>query len=148
MLAKNPGFTAVAVLTLALGIGMNTAMFSLVDQLLLWTVPARDPSRLVDVEGFFSRTYPFFSAYRDLNQTFSGVLASSDNVSAGIRVADGSGVEVGHVEYVSGEYFQVLAIGAAAGRVIIPSDDARRANLRSRSCPIGTGSGDSRETCV
>ena len=124
MLAKNPGFTAVAVLTLALGIGVNTAIFSLVDQLLLWSVPAREPNRLVKVEGIYSSTYPFFCAYRDLNQVFSGVLASSENLATGIRPAGAPGVEVGHVEYVSGGYFQILGIGSAAGRVITPSDDA------------------------
>ena len=123
MLGKNPGFTAVAVLTLALGIGANTAIFSLVDQLLLWSVPAREPNRLVKIQGTYSGTYPFFCAYRDLNQTFSGVLASSNNLSAGIRPAGAPSVEVGHVQYVSGGYFQILGIGSAAGRVIIPSDD-------------------------
>jgi predicted permease len=123
MLAKNPGFTAVAVLTLALGIGMNTAIFSLVDQLLLWTVPAREPNQLVKIEGYYSGSYPFFCAYRDLNQVFSGVLASSDNLAAGIRPEGAPGVEVGHVEYVSGGYFQILGIGSADGRVIMPSDD-------------------------
>ena len=123
MLRKNPVFTIVVVLTLSLGIGMNAAIFSLVDQLLPWTVPAREPNRLVKIEGYYSRTYPFFCAYRDLNQVFSGVLASSDNLSAGIRPAHAAGVEVGHVEYVSGGYFQTLGIGSAAGRVITPSDD-------------------------
>jgi len=123
MLAKNPGFTTVVVLTLALGIGMNTAIFSLVDQLLLWTVPAHEPNRLVRIEGVYSRSYPFFCAYRDLNHMFSGVLASSDNLSVAIRPAGAPGVEVGHVEYVSGGYFQILGIGSAAGRLIIPSDD-------------------------
>jgi predicted permease len=123
MLAKNPGFTTVVVLTLALGIGMNTAIFSLVDQLLLWTVPANEPDRLVKIEGYYSGSYPFFCAYRDLNQVFSGVLASSDNLSVGIRPAGALGTEVGHVEYVSGGYFQTLGIGSAAGRVIGPADD-------------------------
>ena len=124
MLIKNPGFTAVAVLTLALGIGVNTAIFSLVDQLLLWSVPARDPSRLVRIEGFYSSSYPFFCAYRDLNEAFDGVIASSDNLDAGIRTAGEPGVEVGHVEFVSGGYFQILGVGSAVGRVITPSDDA------------------------
>src|ERR1035437_1330637 len=118
MLGKNPGFTAVVVLTLALGIGVNTAIFSLVDQLLLWSVPAREPNRLVKIEGLYSSSYPFFCAYRDLNQVFSGVLASSDNLDAGMRPAGAPGVEFGHVEYVSGGYFQILGIGSAAGRVI------------------------------
>jgi len=123
-LAKNPGFTVVAVLTLALGIGVNTAIFSLVDQLLLWSIPAREPNRLVKLEGQYSSTYPFFCAYRDLNQVFSGVLASSENLDTGIRPSGAPAVELGHVEYVSGGYFQILGIGSAAGRVITPSDDA------------------------
>jgi predicted permease len=123
-LRRNPGFTAVAVVTLALGIGANTAIFSLVDQLLLWSVPAREPNRLVKIEGLYNDTYPFFCAYRAMNQVFSGVLASSENLATGIRPDGAPGVEVGHVEYVSGGYFQILGIGSAAGRVITPSDDA------------------------
>jgi predicted permease len=122
-LAKSPGFTLVVVATLAFGIGLTTALFSLVDQLLLWSVPAREANRLVKIEGAYSRTYPFFRAYRDLNQAFEGVLASSNNLGAGLRPAGSRGVEIGHVEYVSGGYFQILGIGAAAGRVITPSDD-------------------------
>ncbi len=122
-LAKSPGFTLVVVATLAFGIGLTTALFSLVDQLLLWSIPAREANRLVKIEGVYSRTYPFFRAYRDLNQVFDGVLASSDNLRAGLRPAGSRGVEIGHVEYVSGGYFQILGIGAAAGRVITPSDD-------------------------
>ena len=123
-LAKSPGFTLVVVATLAFGIGLTTALSSLVEQLLLWSIPAREANRLVKIEGGYSRTYPFFCAYRDLNQVFDGVLASSNNLDAGIRPAGAPGVEVGHVEYVSGGYFQVLGIGSAAGRVLTPSDDA------------------------
>ena len=123
-LAKSPGFTCVAVATLAFGIGLTTAFFSLVDQLLLWSVPAREAHRLVKIEGDYSRTYPFFTAYRDLNRFFDGVLASSDNLGASLRPAGSRGVETGNAEYVSGDYFRVLGIGAAAGRVITPSDDA------------------------
>jgi predicted permease len=122
-LKRNPGFAAVAVVTLALGIGVNTAIFSLIDQLLLWSIPAREANRLVKIEGVYSSTYPFYCAYRDLNQVFSGVLASSENLDTGIRPDGAPGVEVGHVEYVSGGYFQIQGIGSAAGRVITPSDD-------------------------
>jgi len=59
---RNPGFTAVAVASLALGIGVNTAIFSLVDQLLLWSVPVRDPAQLVNVEGGGSQTYLFIAS--------------------------------------------------------------------------------------
>jgi predicted permease len=122
-LYATPGFTLVAVATLAFGIGLTTAFFSLVDQLLLWSVPAREAHRLVKIEGGYSRTYPFFTAYRDLNRFFDGVLASSDNLGVSLRPAGSRGVEIGKAEYVSGSYFQVLGIGAAAGRVIAPSDD-------------------------
>ena len=123
LLAKNPGFTAVAVLTLALGIGANTAIFSLVDQLLLWSIPAREPSRLVMLEGGYSGAYPFYCAYRDHNQVFSSVFASSQHLAVGIRAEGAPDVEVGHIDYVSGNYFQTLGVGSAAGRVIAPSDD-------------------------
>jgi predicted lysophospholipase L1 biosynthesis ABC-type transport system permease subunit len=113
VLRKNPGFTLVVVLTLALGIGMNTAIFSLVDQLLLWTVPAREPNRLLKIEGFYSGSYPFFCAYRDLNQMFSGVLASSDNYSVGIRMA--LGARWGDVVAM---IFRVSVVPVVAGVVI------------------------------
>lgn len=122
-LAKSPGFTLVVVATLAFGIGLTTALFSLVDQLLLWSVPAREANRLVKIEGAYSRTYPFFLAYRDLNQAFDGVLASSDNLDAGFRPTGSRSMEIGRVAYVSGGYFHVLGIGPAAGRLLTPSDD-------------------------
>lgn len=122
-LAKSPGFTLVVVATLAFGIGLTTALFSLVDQLLLWSVPAREANRLVKIEGAYSRTYPFFLAYRDLNQAFDGVLVSSDNLDAGFRPTGSRSMEIGRVAYVSGGYFHVLGIGPAAGRLLTPSDD-------------------------
>lgn len=124
-LRNRPGFTAIAIVSLALGIGVNTAIFSLVDQLLLWSIPARDPSHLVSVSGGRIRSYPFFREYRDRNQVFSFLFASSRHLAAGIRPEGEPAVEVGHVHYVSGDYFQALGIGAAAGRVIAPPDDAR-----------------------
>ena len=122
---NHPAFTAIAIASLALGIGVNTAIFSLVDQLLLWSIPARDPSHLVSVEGGQIQSYPFFREYRDRNQVFSSLFASSHHLAAGIRPEGEPAVEVGHVHYVSGDYFQALGIGAAAGRVIAPPDDAR-----------------------
>jgi predicted permease len=122
---KNPGFTSVAVASLALGIGVNTAIFSLVDQLLLWSVPARDPGRLVNIEKGRSDTYPFYREYRDRNQVFSGMLASSRPLTVGVRPESAPAVEVGHVSYVSGNYFRTLGVGAAAGRVLVDSDDGK-----------------------
>jgi len=123
LLAKNPGFTTAVVLTLTFGIGVNTAMFSLVDQLLLWSIPARESSRLVKLEGTWSQSYPFYCALRDRNQVFVALFASSHHLAVGMRPEGAPAVEVGHVHYVSGNYFQGLGIGAAAGRIIVPSDD-------------------------
>ena len=123
LMRRNPGFTLIAVTSLALGIGVNTAIFSLVDQLLLWSIPAREPSRLVKLEGLYSGAYPFYCAYRDRNQVFSSMFASSYHLAVGMRPEGAPAVEVGHVHYVSGSYFQTLGIGSAAGRVMAPSDD-------------------------
>jgi len=119
----NPGFTAIAVASLALGIGVNTAIFSLVDQLLLWSIPAREPDRLVKIEGGYSDAYPFYREYRDRNQVFSALFASGRHLPVGVRPEGAPTVEVGHVHYVSGSYFPALGIGAAAGRIITPLDD-------------------------
>lgn len=108
VLARNRVFTIVSVLTLALGIGVNTAIFSIVDEVLLWSIPAREPGRLVELQGGYSNTYPFYSAYRDRNQVFSSLFASSHNLTAGIRPSGAPVVEVGHVQYISGNYFQAL----------------------------------------
>jgi predicted permease len=78
----------------------------------------------VRITGGYSRSYLFFTAYRDLNRFFDGVLASSDNLGVSLRPAGARGVEIGKAEYVSGGYFHILGIGAAAGRVIAPPDDA------------------------
>ncbi len=122
-LRSNPAFTAIAVASLALGIGANTAIFSLVDQLLLWSVPAREPERLVRLDGGRSGTYPFYREYRDRNQVFNGLAATSEPVAAGVRPQGAAAVEVGRVTYVSGNFFATLGVGAAAGRTIAAADD-------------------------
>jgi len=124
-LRRNPGFTCVAIASLALGIGVNTAIFSLVDQLLLWSVPARDPGQLVNIEGGRSDTYPFYREYRDRNQVFADVLGCSHPRPAGVRPEGAPAAEVGNVSYVSGNYFRTLGVGAAAGRVLLDSDDVK-----------------------
>jgi len=121
----NPGFTSVAVASLALGIGVNTAIFSLVDQMLLWSVPARDPGQFVNIEGGRSDTFPFYREYRDRNQVFSGMLGTTHPMPAGVRPEGAPAVEVGHVSYVTDSYFQTLGVGAAAGRVLVDSDDLK-----------------------
>ncbi len=124
-MGANPAFAAVAIASLALGIGVNTAIFSLVDQLLLWSVPAREPDRLVVIHGGYSDSYPFFREYGERNQVFSALFASSQHLKVGLRPEGAPAVEVGHVHFVSGSYFQGLGIGAAVGRVIVAADDVR-----------------------
>ena len=123
VMRTSPGFTAVAVISLALGIGVNTAIFSMVDQLLLWSVPARDPAGLVNIEGGRIGAYAFYRGYRDRNQVFTGLFASSHPQISGVRPEGAAAVEVGKVAYVTGNYFPTLGAGAAVGRVIIAADD-------------------------
>ena len=116
MLRKNPGFTAVAVLSLALGIGANSAIFTLVDQLILRFLPIRDPDRLVLLVGEGRHygtdmgrnplSYPMFQDIRDSNQVFSGVMCRYRvNPSVGV----GTDTEVIGGELVSGAYFPFSA---------------------------------------
>src|SRR2546423_15011636 len=123
-LRKSPGFTAVAVLTLALGIGANTAVFSLVDTILLRMLPVRDPEQLVELThtGGGTLSYPFFESVRDRNGVFSGVLLlSAGRLAAGAHF-DGADLGVVHVSQVSGNYFEVLGVSPVIGRVLTAED--------------------------
>ncbi len=134
-LRKAPGFAIVAVITLALGIGANTAVFTLLDQALLRKLPVDHPEQLVrlrftgvspghidsyggDDKDYFS--YPMYRDLRDKNTVFDGILAS-DQCQAGVRWNNTPDVIT--CELVSGNYFQVLGVQPAMGRVILPSDD-------------------------
>ena len=129
-LRKGPLFTAVAVLTLALGIGANTAMFSLLDQVVLRLLPISHPEQLVIVRetgNHFGNTYgpntlswPMFEDLRDNNQVFSGMFCRFPaNVTIGYRDQPSQI----HAELVSGSYFPTLGVRAALGRTIAPDDD-------------------------
>src|SRR5262245_15546477 len=130
-LRKSPGFTSVAVLSLALGIGANTAIFSLADPILLRLLPVKDPEQLVVLntvdqggkEGpWFS--YRMYEKLRARTQVFSDVFAAISN-----RVIDMVGPEPGNqtgnarLLLVSGEYFQVLSVNAVAGRTLTSADN-------------------------
>jgi putative ABC transport system permease protein len=133
-LRKSPGFTAVAVFTLALGIGANTAIFSLLDQALLRALPVKEPDRLVllrysgsntghlssrsDGKLYFS--YPMYRDLRDRNSVFSGVIAT-DWTQAGLQWHNQP--ELVATELVSGNYFDVLGVQPALGRLLVASDD-------------------------
>ncbi len=127
---KSPVFVAVAVLSLALGIGANTAIFTLVDQLLLRLLPVQAPQQLVLLwgrgphyganNGRYKISYPMYQDFRDHNQVFSGMFCrweTSLSVSAEGKTERVDG------ELVSGTYFPVLGVGAALGRVLTPDDD-------------------------
>jgi hypothetical protein len=128
MLAKNPGFTAVAVLTLALGIGANTAIFSLINALMLRVLPVRDPEHLVELlhqypgeprmNGFSWRSYEHF---RDHNHVFSGLIGFAPSRFS-VR-GEGPESETVDSEYVVGDYFPVLGVKPAIGQLIGPQDD-------------------------
>src|SRR5579872_7095842 len=129
-LRKSPVFTAIAVLSLALGIGANTAIFSLIDQLILSRLPVHDPDRLVLLTGEGRHygndmgrnpmSFPMFQDIRDGNQVFSGVMCRY-RVSPSVAVAGETELVGG--ELVSGGYFTVLGIRPAAGRLFTPDDD-------------------------
>jgi predicted permease len=130
-LAKNPGFSLVAIATLALGIGANTAMFSLLDQVVLRLLPVSQPEQLVIVRetgNHFGNTYgpntvswPMFEDLRDNNQVFSGMFC---RFPATVTLGYGDRAAQIPAELVSGTYFPVLGVGAALGRTIALDDDA------------------------
>jgi predicted permease len=149
-LAKNPGFTAVVVLSLALGIGANTAIFSLIDAVMLKMLPVRQPEQLVllnwvsqslpgtvpwfthslsgnsdqDATGRFTSTafsYPIFADIRARDQAFSSVLALADANRLNVAVGGQAGLAQGQL--VSGDFFSTLGVPAAIGRTITTADD-------------------------
>jgi putative ABC transport system permease protein len=135
VLLKSPGFTAVAVLSLALGIGANTAIFQLLDVLRLKSLPVSKPEqlaevRIVDMEGargsFDSQyptvTNPIWEQIRDEQQVFSGISAWG---AARFNLAEGGEVRPARGLYVSGDFFRVLGVPPVLGRVFTASDDVR-----------------------
>jgi predicted permease len=134
-LRRSPGFTAVAVVTLALGIGANVAILSLIDQTLLRSLPVQHPEQLVVVNSTETKagststdysldaafSYPMYKDLRDKNQVFSGLLACYPYVEA--NVSWRGEAERANSELVSGNFFQVLGVQAVRGRVFSPGDE-------------------------
>src|SRR5213082_1091222 len=134
MLLKNPGFTAIAVMTLALGIGANTAIFSLLNQVLLRRLPVQNPERLVilkspgpkrghvwsdgDDSEIFS--YPLYKGLAKNTAVFDGVIARYEFSAS---IASNGQTERGSGELVSGNYFETLGVRPALGRLLMPADD-------------------------
>jgi predicted permease len=127
---KSPVFTVVAVASLALGIGANTAIFTLMDQVLLRSLPVRDPGQLVMVFargshygsnwGSNSMSYPMYRDLRDQNQVFSGMIGRFTTQTS---LSHEGQTERISTELVSGNYFDVLGVQPALGRLITPEDD-------------------------
>ena len=156
MLRRNPGFTAIAILTLALGIGANTAIFSLINAVMLRPLPVRDPQRLVVMKwsarqwpktnAFYawsgcpiqatglkepvpvgcSFSYPMFEQVRDENNIFAAVFAIVPSPEFGVSINGVAGFANG--EFVSGDYFPALGLRASAGRLLGQPDDGTSAS--------------------
>jgi predicted permease len=133
MLRKNPGSAAAVVLALALGIGLNTTVFSFVNALLL-RPPARveAPDKLLElwlhnrgssgIEAYLPLTYPDYVYYRDHNQSFTGMLAFDGDLESVIWNRSGAG-QVVEGQLVSGNFFSLLGVKTSLGRSFLPEDD-------------------------
>jgi predicted permease len=129
-LTRTPGFSLVVIVTLGLGIGANTAIFSLTDQVLLRSLPVDNPDELVQLDGpgpFSGRTYndrtfsyPMYVDFRDRNDVFTGLVA---RFGASATLTARNQAERVDVELISGNTFDVLGVSPIVGRAITPDDD-------------------------
>jgi predicted permease len=125
MLLKNPGFTLIAVVTLALGIGANTAIFTLLDKVLIRPLPVEQPNQLVTfVEGASGTpaifSYPLYADLRDRNEVLSGLAAYFQQP---FSLCDGNATERVVGQIVSGNYFDALGVRPMLGRFFLPEED-------------------------
>jgi hypothetical protein len=142
VLVKNKAFAAVAVLTLALGIGANTAIFSVVNAAILRPMPYPDPARLMILWGNVKRarverrgaSYPDFRDWRDQSRSFEGMAAYEDNQFALTGIDNPERIPG---EFVSQPYFSLLGIHAALGRTFTPDED--RIPQRNRVVVLSDG---------
>lgn len=126
VLGKSPVFTITALLTLALGIGANTSIFSLINAVMLRNMPVRDPGRLLQFAKFWggqrsSLSYPLYSFFRDQSRSFDGLLAQSWPTTQEISIGRAS--ETVETEMVSANYYEVLGVSPVTGHLFTPSDD-------------------------
>ena len=139
-LAKSPGFTAIAILSLALGVGANTAIFTLINDLMIKQLPVGQPDQLVSLgedsgggilgtvsmgtAGLFS--YDFYRQIEKQHQFFQDIAASAGfTLPAGVRLRESSAgpADAAFLQLVSGNYFSVLQVQPLLGRAILPSDE-------------------------
>src|SRR5262249_52981559 len=126
-LRKSPRFTAIAVLSLALGLGANIAIFSFVNGALFKALPVERPSELVSLyhrpekggESFLSTSYPEFEFYRDRSTSFAGMLAY---IRVPMLIGSGTGAQRMGGELTSPSYFSVLGLRPAVGRFFLPGE--------------------------
>jgi predicted permease len=135
MLRRTPLVSCVAILSIALGVGANTAIFTLLDQVMLRTLPVPSPERIVRLanEGFYygstngtgrELSFPMFAALRDHQQVFDGMFAYFP-FGAAVRTEGGlQSAEMTPAALVSGDYFSTLGVGVVRGRLLTPADDA------------------------
>lgn len=136
-LVKSPVFTSIALLSLALGIGANTAIFTLVNAILLRPLPVQTPNQLVlfgdggsvgsvgSIPSGNTRlfSYSFFHDFQKQTTSYSGVIASNSGQFSSKASFAGGAYETAHIELVSGNYFSVLGVPAFLGRTLIEPDD-------------------------
>jgi len=134
LLRNSPAFTMAAVVTLSLGIGANTAIYTLLDQAMVRSLPVKEPRKLVvlrfsgeDTGSTHARgdanlvlSYPMYRDLRDRNSVFSGLIATS---WAQVGVQWHNQPDLENAELVSGNYFDVLGLRSAVGRLLLPTDD-------------------------
>jgi macrolide transport system ATP-binding/permease protein len=129
-LMRSPAFTAVAVASLAIGIGFNTALFAVVDAVLLRPLPVARPDRIVDIytsstggvgaQRFGTSSYPDYLDLSAQNKVFEEIAGYSPMFGA-LNLGDRSRLTLG--EIVTGNYFRLLGVGASIGRTLLPEDD-------------------------
>ncbi|UCD51604.1 MAG: ABC transporter permease [Phycisphaerales bacterium] len=130
MLARSPGFTAVVVLMLAFGIGANTGIFTIFEQVLLRSLPVKDPGSLAIIApegkyigskwGSYTMSYPMFEDFRADKALFDGIACQRPET---VHLNDGRGIERVQIELVSGNYFDVLGVPPVLGRTLGVGDE-------------------------
>jgi putative ABC transport system permease protein len=129
-LRSSPGFAAIAILSLALGIGANTAIFSLINAVILKTLPVSHPEELVQLvmktEGGTTFTNPIWEQVRERQDVFSGAFAYSP---IRLNLAGGGEVRNANTSWVSGDFFRTLGVHPLLGRTFTAADD-------KRGCPV------------
>lgn len=141
-LRKSPGFASIAILSLALGIGANTAIFSVINALLLRDLPFRQPQRLVELsaaraDGDVPFSYPMFREVERGQRVFSGLIGWSPSTMVNVEVNGDLGQN--SLSSVTGNYYSQLGVVPLLGRLLVPDDENPTAGLTSHVAVISYG---------